>query len=297
MRPGTVRLSWPQLALMVGALLIIPTWLQGTVSLPNTFVAGEAASAAAVNANFTVLADAVNTNETGIQNNFGQIDTNVNTTDVAQQTAIDDLELAVADLQAASGGGGSDATYRWAVWSSYGQSHGVWYGNNNNSLFGGVFPSNWGDGGARASQMSSDLQVLGTLFNKKGYANANATIWADEWYSQSSTNSKHAGALFRIENTTGSPIDWTVSFFATAYGGWGERASVSLNGSNWDSGGSDFGPNVLHNLTLTVPANSTATAIFVAGSSSSNGTRSCFLAFSNDSLSLPAGLQFVDDLP
>jgi len=47
------------------------------------------------------------------------------------------------------------------------------------------------------------------------------------------------GALFRIRNTQGSTIPWPVTFSWSAYAGWSERASVSMNGANtWNSGGS-----------------------------------------------------------
>ena len=189
------------------------------------------------------------------------------------------------------------AIYRWAVFSSYGQAFGQWYGGNNSDLFGGVFPSNWGDGNAIASQMSSDKEVLRALFTRKGYGGKNATLVADEWQSFSSTNSRHVAALFRIRNTTQGDIVWSVDVYQTAYGGWAERASVALNGVLvWESGGSNLGPQQSQTHALTIPAGRTSTLILMAASTSSAGTRSAFMAFHNDTLELPPGLEYVDDL-
>lgn len=190
----------------------------------------------------------------------------------------------------------SGARYRWAVWSSYNQPQG-WYASNDANLFGGINPSNWGDGSAIASQLSADKQVLLTLFNRRGFAGKNAMVVADEWYSNSSTNSKHAGALFRIRNTTNAAIEWVVNARQTSYGGWGERASVALNGvSIWHSGGTNYYTNATFTHRLSIPANRTSTAIFISGSTSQSGTRGLLLAFYSNSLELPAGLEYVDDL-
>jgi hypothetical protein len=188
------------------------------------------------------------------------------------------------------------AVYRWAVWSTAGDG---WYGDNNSDLFGGVAPSWWGNGGGRADQMSADKEMLRALFTRKGYAGKNATVVADQWKSFSSTNSKHAAALFRIKNTTATPITWSVSRYHTAHAEWGEPASVSLNGvSLWDSGGGRaFGTKATFTQALSIPPGRTSTVIFVSGSSPpKNEMRSLFLAFFNDSLKLPPGLEYTDDL-
>jgi len=191
----------------------------------------------------------------------------------------------------------TQAIFRWNVWSTYGQAHGQWYGNNDSDMFGGVNPSNWGDGNGMAHQMSTNMIILRTLFNRKCYAGKNAMVYADEWYSYSSTNSKQVGALMRIRNTTGSAINWTPYWYRTAYGGWSERASIAINGVHvWDSGGSNYGPGHNSSHTFAVPADQISTVIFIAASSSDSGTRSCFMAFYNDCLELPAGLEWVDDL-
>jgi len=190
----------------------------------------------------------------------------------------------------------SGSIYRWTTFSTYNQSNG-WYGSNNADIFGGVTPSNWSDGGYVASNMSSDKDILLALFSKKGYAGKNALVYAEEWYSYSSTNGKFAAALFRIENTTANDINWNVNWYRTAYAGWGERASITVNGANtWNSGGSSYGANSSQSISLTIPANRKSTIIFVSGSSPLTGTRGVFLAFYNDCLELPAGLKYIDDL-
>lgn len=169
--------------------------------------------------------------------------------------------------------------------------------NNVAALFGGINPSNWTDGNAVAHQMSSDKSVLRTLFTQKGYPGANAMVYADNWYSFSSTNGKVVTALFRIRNTTESAINWTVRYHFTCHGGWGELASAALNGVSVFTSGSCTSSQGFTDLVLPVPANRTSTAIFVSTSSPPNfSIRSVAMAFSNNSLTLPAGLEFVDDL-
>ncbi len=190
----------------------------------------------------------------------------------------------------------SGSIYRWATFSTYNQPTG-WYANNNPTLFGGVNPSNWSDGNAIAANMSSDKQILLALFSNKGHAGKNANVYAHEWYSYSSTNGKHAAALFRVENTTGSDINWVVDWYCTAYAGWNERASVSVNGADtWNSGGASYGANHHETIILSIPANRKSTIIFISGSTPHNNTRGVFLGFDNDCLDLPTGLKYIDDL-
>lgn len=191
------------------------------------------------------------------------------------------------------------ATYRWATWSTYGQAHGQWYAGNNSDMFGGVHPSHWGNSNARAYQISSNSDLLRTMFVRRGPTIGtlkNATVFANEWYSYSSTNSRHVATLFRIRNNTDQAINWVPHWYRTGYGGWEERASIALNGDEvWQSSG-NFGAHDNSSHSISIPPNRTSTVIFVASSSSESGTRSCFMAFYNNSLVLPAGLEFVDDL-
>jgi hypothetical protein len=183
------------------------------------------------------------------------------------------------------------------VWSTYSDGFG-WFTGNNPAMFGGVAPSVWGDGNGIAAQMSSDKEVLRTLFARKGYAGKNANVAADQWLAFSSTNSKHAAALFRIVNTTANPINWMVDVYTTAFAGWSELASIAVNGQNFYTGSSP----ALVQVALPIPPGQTSTVIFVSGSAQpffiGNNTyaRSLNLMFTNNTLQLPAGLQYVDDL-
>lgn len=190
----------------------------------------------------------------------------------------------------------SGSIYRWATFSTYNQRYG-WYAGNSSALFGGITPSNWSDNGAIAADLSSDKQILLALFSNKGYAGKNAMIFADEWYSYSSTNGKFAAALFRIENKTSNAINWVVDWYCTSYHSWGEKASITVNGADtWNSGTSDYGANHHETITLSIPANRKSTIIFISGSTQNNNTRGVFLGFDNNCLELPAGLKFIDDL-
>ncbi|MCF6170576.1 MAG: hypothetical protein L3J66_06330 [Bacteroidales bacterium] len=190
----------------------------------------------------------------------------------------------------------SGSIYRWAVFSTYNQYIG-WYANDSSTLFGGVAPSDWSDGGAIAANMSSDKQILLALFSNKGYAGKNAMVYADEWYSYSTTNGKSAAALFRIENETNNDIDWVVDWYCTAYGSWGEKASITVNGADtWNSSYFGYGANHHETITLSIPANRKSTIIFVSGSTPINNTRGLFLGFDNNCLDLPVGIKFIDDL-
>jgi len=190
------------------------------------------------------------------------------------------------------GPAGNSATYRWATFTTYDQANG-WNMGNDANLFGGVTPSNWTDNGAIASQMSSDKEVLRTLFTQKGFAKQNAMIFSDDWYSYSSTNGKVVVVLFRIRNTTGSSILWNPYFYYSAYSAWGENASIALNGSNvWNVGTSGNG-----SVSISIPAGRISSIIFVSTSGPPGGSmRNCKIGFYNNSLLLPMGLEFVDDL-
>jgi hypothetical protein len=189
------------------------------------------------------------------------------------------------------------AVYRWQVFDTYSQDN--WMAGNNASLFGGVPPSNWTDSNGNASQMSSDKEVLRTLLTNRGYAGKNALVISNVYYYYSSTNGRVVVTLFRIRNTTANPINWTPYFYYTAYAGWGETASIALNGAlPWSSSGVNTpSSGQATSVTLSIPANRTSTIIFAVPSGTPNSpVRATFLAFYNNSLQLPAGLEYVDDL-
>ncbi|MEP1094508.1 MAG: hypothetical protein ABJG78_05330 [Cyclobacteriaceae bacterium] len=196
----------------------------------------------------------------------------------------------------AGSGGGTAATYRWATFHSYSNNLNQWAFNNDPNMFGGVTPQVWTDASGIASQMSSDKEVLRTLFQHKGYATKNAMIINDEYSSFSSTNGKVAMVLMRIRNNTASPILWSPDIMYSAYSNWGEKASAALNGTTVMNE-STTGSRVLTDLVI--PANRTSTFIVVATSSPPSvgeNMRLCRLGFISDTLELPAGLEFVDDL-
>jgi hypothetical protein len=191
--------------------------------------------------------------------------------------------------------------YRWNVFDSYAQGSN-WFFNNDASLFGGIPPSQWTDNSANAAQISSDKEILRTLFVNKSYPGKNALVYAQNATMYSSTNGKVVVVLFRIKNTDTIDITWPVSFKYSCYPGWGEVASVALNGAlAFVNGSSDGAIGVEKDLDLVIPANRTSTVIFVSTSGPGYSPnyfymRSTLLAFTKDSLSLPQGLEFVDDL-
>jgi hypothetical protein len=195
------------------------------------------------------------------------------------------------------------AVYRWMVFDTYLNNLG-WINNNDPTMFGGIHPSTWTDGNGIAGNLSSDKEVLRTLFTRKGYAGKNANVVSEVYIQYSSTNGKVALVLFRIKNNTPNAITWTPNFHYTCYSGWSERASVALNGvTTWNSGATNAGVNNFTNIALSIPPERTSTIIFVSTSSSTTGSigsnltvRGLILAFGNNSLELPAGLEYVDDL-
>lgn len=221
-------------------------------------------------------------------------------------TATQKIEVSTAAgwiaLQNAAPAAPPVATFRWNTWSTYDQANG-WFADNRSELFGGVNPSNWSDNNGTAAQMATDLDTLGTLFNKVAKARRNALVAAEYWWNYSSTNGRFAAALFRVRNITGSSINWTLHFYFTGYADWGERASVAVNGSPLFLSSGNHYTNSSAAVGVTMPAGTTSTVIVVSASSppftvagGAQGPRCCLLAFYNNCLLLPAGLEFVDDL-
>jgi len=199
----------------------------------------------------------------------------------------------------------SKPVYRWGVWSSYNQWQG-WYGHGHHgdeNMFGGVDPQRWGDGNAVVWEMSANKDILRGLFNKRGYMGWQGTMWNHEWFSHSSTNSQHAGALFRIRNTNNGATNWRVNFYYTSYGGWSERASATMNGQGtWQSGGGNCGGHCSAIANFNLPGNRISTVIIIVASSPRSsgccdfGPRGNWLAFRDNTLRLPSGLEYVDDM-
>ncbi|MFZ4579436.1 MAG: hypothetical protein ACOYOB_13670, partial [Myxococcota bacterium] len=192
--------------------------------------------------------------------------------------------------------------YRWNVWNNYDYQWGNWYWSNDTSFTGGINPSGWSDGGSTAVNLSADKNLLRTLFNQKAWAGQMAMVYAQNFITwNSSTDGRTVGALFRIKNSTASNINWTVRYFYTSYGGWGEYAGCALNGTNvFSTSGTCYPGSCSNDITMAIPANRTSTFICTNGSSPATAPswwmwKTCAMAFGNNSLNLSAGLAFVDD--
>jgi hypothetical protein len=185
--------------------------------------------------------------------------------------------------------------YRYNVFSTYAQWAGQWYADNSAELYGGIAPSSW-SGGATANQISASKDVQRNFFIYKGWGNWNTNVWAEEWYSYSSTNERFVVVLFRIKNTLDRDVEWTTNHYYSSYGGWQSYASIAVNGElDWYTT-SDCGFCNIQR-TLTIPAGQTSSVIFVSGSGNPNGSmRTTLMIFHSDSLRLPDGLEYVDDL-
>jgi hypothetical protein len=219
-----------------------------------------------------------------------------------------DKRLFVSDGSTWRSTGNSQAVYRWAVWSLQ-EASGAWIFDGNSILTGGIPAHYWDSAGVgwpgNAWNISSNKQTQAALFNKSAAIAPNSLVWADTYAGPP----KMIGVLFRVRNITAASVAWTIQFRATAGGGVtaspGTRASVSLNGaSNWNSSmsnpylTSNLGP---HSVPLSIPPSRISTVICIAGctqgiSFNSVPLRTSALAFQGDSLTLPAGLEFVDDL-
>jgi len=193
--------------------------------------------------------------------------------------------------------------YRWNVFDTFSNPTGTWLFNDSATAFGGVSPSTWSDGSALAASVSPDKDVQRSLLTQKGYPGRNAMVVADTRLQYSSTDGKLVVILFRVKNTTAAPITWTPHFWYSCYRPWGEMASVALNGVNAYTDAVCESSGKLGLVALSLPANRTSTVVFVSGSGipasysvNSHWVRATVAGFIDDSLTLPAGLEFVDDL-
>jgi hypothetical protein len=192
---------------------------------------------------------------------------------------------------------GTNRVYRWNVFKTYDNGAGNWMLNNDADLFGGVPPSNWTDNNALACHISADKDVQRSLFVQKGYPGINAMVYSEVYKSFSSTDGRVAVVMFRVRNTSLADVVWNVYWRYTCYANWSERASVAVNGTCIGGLRSCPGGQVSEMVALTIPASRTSTVIFVSTSGvMGNDIRASQLAFYNNSLVLPAGLELVDDL-
>jgi hypothetical protein len=185
---------------------------------------------------------------------------------------------------------------RWGRFSTYDQN-GQWYYGNTATWTLGIAPSTWTDGGAYIWQISADKNLWRTVLTNKMNIYPTMTVMSEAWYDPSSTNGKVLIVLFRIKNTTGSAINWAPAFWHTNYGGWGEYSSITVNGAgSWSNTGTCYAWNCQSQPTLAIPANRTSSVMFAITSGPNNGNRSQLLTFYGNTLTLPNGLSYVDDL-
>lgn len=192
--------------------------------------------------------------------------------------------------------------YRWNLWHTYNYCCLGWYDGNNPRSFGGVHPSQWGDGNARADMIHPEMKYMKRLFSRQGYGDKGwgATVCAETRMIPHSTDDYRCGAVFRIRNNNGGNTNWRVDWTFTGWSGWGGQASVAVNRRNvWH--GSCHGT-CSRTETIRMDSNSDRdrlnTVIFIAGNAHPYGhynhMKTTILMFNN--LNLPNGLDFVDDL-
>eukprot|EP00039_Didymoeca_costata_P001592 m.53576 g.53576 ORF g.53576 m.53576 type:complete len:436 (+) comp10873_c0_seq1:86-1393(+) len=223
------------------------------------------------------------------------------TEDLIKKLLPDSTKNVLASLSNTYLGDPKIPVYRVAWFQTYNNGPVGWFDQNRNRGFGGVSPHDWTDGNARADRLGNDFKYLQSLFTRKQTASKyGAQVCAENFMMYSSTTGRMCGALFRIKNTKNVAITWSVKWVFTAYSGWSERASVALNRQNiYESGCSGHCETTVQ---VQVPASKTSTVIFMAGSSG-NGwgwnnihLRANINMIVDDSLALPDGLEYVDDL-
>lgn len=188
-------------------------------------------------------------------------------------------------------------TLRWGRFSSYDQNWGNWFYSNGAGYTLGVTPSNWTDGSARVWSVSADKALWRSVLVNHQRVSPTMVVMSESWYEVGSTNGKVLVVLFRVKNATANAINWTPAFFHTNYGSWGECSSATLNGqATWENCSNCYAGNCQSQATFAVPANRTSSIMFAITNSPSSNMRTQLLTFISDTLKLPAGLEFVDDL-
>eukprot|EP00056_Hartaetosiga_gracilis_P010103 m.148319 g.148319 ORF g.148319 m.148319 type:complete len:422 (-) comp13253_c0_seq2:150-1415(-) len=185
--------------------------------------------------------------------------------------------------------------FRWRTWHSYSYSN-SWYAGNNADRFGGVNPSEWADSHGYAYEMSSDMDVLRSFFTQRMVTGFSANVFSQEWYYSGSTDASHTAALFRIRNTSPSAITWNIRYYYFNYGSWEEASSIAVNKQNYYTYTSNCG-SCSASVNVVIPSDGVSTVIVIGASSNPSSTRGSGIAFYDDCLSLPNGLEYVDDLP
>jgi len=209
-------------------------------------------------------------------------------------------EKAIAALKTTRYANPKIPVFRVAEWHTYNQR--FWHDGNRGNAFGGVAPSQWTDGSYRADQMNNDFKYLARLYTKTQTASTfGGTVCAEMFGMTSSTNGLMCSALFRIKNTGKSTVQWKPKHTMTSFTGWGEVASISVNGNNQIGNRNCQSECRDRQDTLNIPANSAgdrvSTVIFISSSSYPSGYwRSTLLIFGDNALALPTNLEYVDDL-
>merc|ERR1719230_1802680 len=132
--------------------------------------------------------------------------------------------------------------YRIGKWWSY-NPRVSWFDSNSPDMFGGVNPSRWSDGNARANMCS---EAYGQFTSTTGFT---------------------CGVIFRIKNTGTRSVRWAPAVTMTSWHGWSETASISLNGNNL-IGNRDCNHMCRFSPSMDIPANSAgnriSTVIFIS---------------------------------
>jgi hypothetical protein len=194
------------------------------------------------------------------------------------------------------------ATFRYARMSMHDPGW-DWVKGNDPGFFLGVNPSSW-SGNAVASSISADKDLWRMVFNYSGKNRIGGVLWNEYQSIYSNSSAGHfVFFLFRIKNSTGAAINWAPQYWYTSYHSWGDWSSATVNGANtWNSSGQDCYPGACAATpTFSIPANRTNSVIFAIAAGptwcpNSQCHRSLYLAFAKGALTLPNGLEFVDDL-
>jgi hypothetical protein len=182
-------------------------------------------------------------------------------------------------------------TYNWGS---------PWMDNNNPKFFGGVHPSQWSDGNARAIDMDWTPSTLRKIFHMRYVGDKTGVNVCSEAYAQrTSTNGYMCIVMFRIKNTKNTQLQFNPTWRYSADMGWSERASVAVNKKDVWHGDCSSQNYCARSLKIAIPPGKTSTVIFAAPSTGRHCTyskcyRSTYNAF--DNLKLVDGLEFVEDL-
>jgi hypothetical protein len=195
--------------------------------------------------------------------------------------------------------------FRYNQVSMYMWNYG-WAASNENSGYGGVHPSQWSQNHQGANDMQADFKYLRRFLVKKGTADGyGATICSDSRQEMQDSNQETGCFVaFRIKNTKNQAAQWKPKWYSTSADNWGRSySSIAVNGAlveKWECRHNNNWNNCWNPRTITLPANRISTVIFVSFMSypyTWNGRQSFLMSyFADNSLALPDGAEYVDDL-